>query len=169
MLPLEIPPDTVCAQCLHSARLKEETSAAPLAHSQDWRNWIHMSLVVCLFLTTEIVLYLNPITLPFQKNWGLLFHLSTLKRLWILCCPESKTEDKMWWRYLFPAIWDLWIICLRSNSSSFPSFPSVKGWLEPGLLQFYGGCHRWASFFLLSDLGGKDSTEKWSRGLFLHT
>lgn len=69
---------------------------------------------------------------------------------------------------LFPAILEQGRICLRYNSSPSLTFPSMKGWLEPGLLQLWSRCCRWASHFLLPDLGATDSTEKRSRRAFLH-
>lgn len=141
---------------------------------------IHTPLVVCLncrnvpYNWNGIVSEF--ITLPSQKPSlaGMAGHslLSCFtlvhKRLHILHYPGSRSEDKLWWRDLLPAILEQRMICLRYNSFPSLTFPSVKGWLEPGLLQLCSRCHRWASFFLLLDLGATDSAKKRSRSTFLH-
>lgn len=125
------------------------------------RELIHMSLVVCL--NCRNVPYnwnsikSESITLPSQKpplagmagdslpSCFILVHM----RLHILSYPGSRSEEKLWWRKLFPAILEQKMICLRYSSSPSLTFQSVKGWLEPGLLELCSRCHRWASLFLL--------------------
>jgi len=90
------------------------------------------------------------------------------RRLHILHYSGSRSEDKLRWRDWFPVILKQRMICLRYNNSPSLTLPSVKGWLEPGLLQLCSRCCRWASLFLLLDLGATDSTKKRNRSAFLH-
>lgn len=77
-------------------------------------------------------------------------------RLHIMCYPGSGSE----------AIWDGETYFLQSWNVLFDitflplTFPSVKGWLDPGFLKVCSRCHRRASLFPLPKFGATESTEK---------
>lgn len=127
-----------------------------LSHSQDWGSWFTCHLcfmwVVEMFPRTEIVLYLKLWLFSYEKlgwlGWGftfLLFDLSAEEAsTTVLSWERSRAEDKLWWRDLFPWILEQRMICLRCVSSLSLSltFPSVKGWLKPRLIQVCSRYHR---------------------------
>lgn len=177
MFPLEIQPATLHTQCLHSAGLEGGTGAAPACTLIRLRELIHVSLVVSLncrnvpYNWNSIIFEF--ITLPSQKTSlaGMAgdslpsCFTSVHKKLHILHYPGSKSEDKLWWRDLFPAILEQRMISLRYNSTLPLTFPSTKGWMEPGLLQLCIRCHRWASFFFSLTLEPQTPPRREAAGL----